>query len=452
MSNNKAKLSTEPYKGVRDFFPEDMAIENAIFDIWRNAARKYGYEEYNASVLEPADLYKAKTGEEIVNEQTYTFTDRGDREVTLRPEMTPTVARMVAARKRELIFPLRWFSIPNLFRYEQPQRGRVREHWQLNVDIFGAESTDAEVEVINMAYDITHAYGLKDADFEIRVNNRKIVNYVLREVFALGEEPAHKIAKLIDKKRKMSAEDFELAVREMFQASKASLDDPDAAADRFLTLLNSQNFEEFVSRLPQTKEEHQGLQEVREVLKGLERLGITNARFDQTLMRGFDYYTGIVFEVFDLNPANRRSVFGGGRYDDLLALFGNEKVPAVGFGAGDVVARDLMETYGNLPKAVGPADIAIIISGAENAPYALDLAQDLRGQGLKIAVDLTFKKVSDQISKADKKLIPYIIVIGEDEVKGKTLTVKRLDDKTEKAFSSEELGKLVDHIRTSKAA
>ena len=135
-----------------------------------------------------------------------------------------------------------------------------------------------------------------------------------------------------------------------------------------------------------------------------------------------------------------------------MALFGNEKVPAVGFGAGDVVARDLMETYGNLPKAVGPADIAIIISGAENAPYALDLAQDLRGQGLKIAVDLTFKKVSDQISKADKKLIPYIIVIGEDEVKGKTLTVKRLDDKTEKAFSSEELGKLVDHIRTSKAA
>src|SRR3989344_9183040 len=138
-------LSTEAYKGVRDFFPADMAIEKKIFDIWRNTVEKYGYEEYGASVLEPAELYRAKTGEEIVNEQTYTFTDRGDREVTLRPEMTPSLARMVAARKRELLYPLRWYSIPNLFRYEQPQRGRVREHWQLNVDLFGVESNDADI-------------------------------------------------------------------------------------------------------------------------------------------------------------------------------------------------------------------------------------------------------------------------------------------------------------------
>lgn len=145
------KLGTEPYKGVRDFYPDDMIVQNQIFDIWHSIVRKYGYQEYNASVLEPSDLYKAKSGEEIVNEQTYTFIDRGEREVTLRPEMTPTVARMVAGRKRELAFPLRWFSIPNLFRYEQPQRGRLREHWQLNVDIFGVESIQAEVEIIQIA-------------------------------------------------------------------------------------------------------------------------------------------------------------------------------------------------------------------------------------------------------------------------------------------------------------
>lgn len=420
------KLSTDSYKGVRDFFPEDMAIQNAIFDIWRTAARKFGYEEYGASVLEPAELYRAKTGEEIVNEQTYTFIDRGDREVTLRPEMTPTVARMVAARKRELVFPLRWFSIPNLFRYEQPQRGRVREHWQLNVDIFGVDSVNAEIEILNMAYDITRAYGLKDTDFEIRVNNRKIVNYILREVFPFGEEAAHKLGKLIDKKNKMKPEVFDITVREIFQDAKGSIPDTDTAADKFLTLLNSKNFEEFTVRLPQTKEEHEGLKEIRAVIQGLEKLGINNARFDQTLMRGFDYYTGTVFEVFDLNPANSRSVFGGGRYDDLLALFGNEKVSAVGFGAGDVVARDLMETYKNPPKATGAADIALLVVGEQNTPFAFEKARELREKGLRVSVDFSGKKVGDKISNADKRGISKVVVIGDDEMKTGKLKAKEL--------------------------
>lgn len=410
------RLSTDAYKGVRDFFPEDMAVQNAIFDIWRTTARKFGYEEYNASVLEPAELYKAKTGDEIVNEQTYTFIDRGDREVTLRPEMTPTVARMVAARKRELAFPLRWFSIPNLFRYEQPQRGRVREHWQLNVDIFGVDSVDAEIEILNIAYDITRAYGLKDTDFEIRVNNRKIVNYILREVFSLNEGTAHKLGKLIDKKSKMKPEAFEAAAREIAVGE----------TDKLLTLLNSKNFEEFASRLPQTKEEHEGLREIRTVIQGLEKLGITNARFDQTLMRGFDYYTGIVFEVFDLNPANNRSVFGGGRYDDLLSIFGNEKVPAVGFGAGDVIARDLMETYNNLPKGKGAADIALLVIGDQNTSFAFEKAQELREKGLRVSVDFSGKKVGDKISNADKRGIPKVVVVGDDEMKTGVLKVKDL--------------------------
>lgn len=422
MFGKPKKLSTDAYKGVRDFFPEDMAVERRIFDIWRSVSEKYGYEEYAASVLEPAELYRAKSGEELINEQTYTFTDRGDREVTLRPEMTPTVARMVAAKRRELAFPLRWYSIPNLFRYEQPQRGRLREHWQLNVDIFGVDSVHAEIEVINMAYDITRAYGLKDSDFEIRVNSRKVMNYVTREVFGLSEESAQKVSKLIDKKEKLASDAFAASVSEVFAVDPA-LQGKDEA---FLTLLNSKNFEEFASRLPQTAEEHVGLKEVREVISGLEKLGITNARFDQTLMRGFDYYTGVVFEVFDLNPANRRSVFGGGRYDDLLSLFGNDKVAAVGFGAGDVIARDLMETYGTLPKNVSPADIAICIMGQENAPYALDVAQALRSRGQRVAVDLSGKKVGDQIKNADRRGIPKVIVIGEEEVKTGKLKAKTL--------------------------
>jgi histidyl-tRNA synthetase len=441
MSESKAKkLSTDAYKGVRDFFPADMAIENGIFKVWRGIAEKYGYQEYNASVLEPADLYRAKSGEEIVNEQTYTFTDRGDREVTMRPEMTPTVARMVAAKRRELVFPLRWFSIPNLFRYEQPQRGRLREHWQLNVDIFGVESINAEIEIINIAYDITRAYGLKDTDFEIRVNNRKVVNYILREVFPLSDDDAYRVAKLIDKKDKMKASDFEIAVREVFGAK-------DDQADKLLTLLNSKNFEEFTSHLPQTTEEHAGLREIREVIAGLERLGITNARFDQTLMRGFDYYTGIVFEVYDLNPANRRSVFGGGRYDDLLSLFGNDKVPAVGFGAGDVIARDIMETYKTLPPIPAPADLGLVIAGGANTPFALELAQSLRDAGVRVSVDLSMKKIGDQMSKASKNALPFIAVIGEEEVRGKAIVIKRLSDGTEKTFSADAISEIASYVR-----
>ncbi len=443
MTDKPRKLSTEAYKGVRDFFPEDMAIEKRIFQIWSQIAEKYGYQEYNASVLEPADLYRAKSGEEIVNEQTYTFTDRGDREVTLRPEMTPTVARMVAARRRELIFPLRWYSIPNLFRYEQPQRGRVREHWQLNVDLFGVESTQAEIEVISIAYDITRAYGLQDNQFEIRLNNRRLMDYVTREVFGLDENGAHRLAKLIDKKEKLPPEIFEASVLDVFST------DPKLRGrdETFITLLNSRNFQEFTERLPQTVSEHQGLTEIRQIMSGLEKLGITNVRFDQTLMRGFDYYTGTVFEVYDLNPLNRRSVFGGGRYDDLLSLFGNEKVPAVGFGAGDVIARDLMETYETLPPVSAAAELGLVISGEVNAPFALDFAQSLRNIGTRVATDLSFKKVSDQISKADKRGLPFIAVIGEAEVHGHKVTIKRLADGSEKAFAAEDVQAIADYLK-----
>ncbi len=433
MSNDIKKLSTDAYKGVRDFFPAEMAIEKKIFDIWRKTVEKYGYEEYGASVLEPAELYKAKSGEEIVNEQTYTFTDRGDREVTLRPEMTPSLARMVAARKRELTYPLRWYSIPNLFRYEQPQRGRVREHWQLNVDIFGVESIAAEIETINIAYDITRSYGLKDTDFEIRINNRKVMNCVTKDIFGLDEVAAQKISKLIDKKDKVKPEWFEAAAMEVLGDK----------TKQFLTLLNSKNFEEFTSQLPQTQEEHVGIREIRNVLAGLERLGITNARFDQTLMRGFDYYTGIVFEVYDLNPTNRRSVFGGGRYDDLLSLFGNEKVPAVGFGAGDVIARDLMETYGTIPKVYPPGDLALCIVGEQNTPYTLDLAQSLRTKGINVVVDLSNKKVGDQIKNADKRGIARVICIGDEEVKNGKLRMKTLSSGEEVVGSEEEISELV---------
>lgn len=428
MSKN---LSTDPYKGVRDFYPEDMAIQNQIFGIWRNVCEKFGYQEYNASVLEPADLYRAKTGEEILERQSYLFTDRGDREVMLRPEMTPTVARMVAGRKKELAYPLRWFSMPNFFRYEQPQKGRLREFWQLNVDIFGVDSIQAEIECIAMAYEITKGYGLKDTDFEIRIGNRKILKYITEDVFSLDPIASQKLLKLIDQKRKIP-EDVFIATAETILDEKTG----GKKISQFMTLINSQNFEEFTTHLRQTVGEHIGITEIRNVLMGLEKLGITNAVFDQTITRGMDYYTGIIFEVFDKNPENRRSVFGGGRYDDLLSLFGDEKIPAFGFGAGDVVARDLMETYGGIKKLneVYPADIYICLMNHEVADYGQEVAQMIREKGLRVSIDYSFRKIGDQIKNADKVHIPNVIVIGDNEVKTGKFKIKNLKTGDEKDY------------------
>lgn len=425
------EIDKQPYKGVRDFMPQDMTVQNHIFSIWRDICTKYGYEEYNASVLEPAELYKAKSGEEIVNEQTYTFTDRGDREVTLRPEMTPTLARMISAHKRELIFPVRWFSIPNVFRYEQPQRGRLREHWQLNVDIMGIKSSSAEIEVINMAYDITKAYGLKDIDFEIRLNNRKITNYIFTTYLSLNEDQSHKLGKIIDRRQKMDSESFEMSCKDILQDEEK--------VQKLRLILNSKNFQEFASHFKATEQEESGFSEIRQVIEGLSALNINNVRFDQTLMRGFDYYTGTVFEIFDLNPSNRRSVFGGGRYDELGKIFGEESVPAFGFGAGDVIARDLLETYSMIPKHNKENTVSIVSVSNEVIPYCFELAQRLRQSNINIVIDFSDKKIGDKISSAFKRGIRKCITIGDNEVKSGILPVKDLSLNKEEKISEDQI-------------
>lgn len=448
MKDTKAtttKLSTEAYKGVRDFFPEEMAVEKHIFSLWRNIVEKYGYEEYAASVLEPAELYRAKTGDEIVNEQTYTFVDRGDREVTLRPEMTPTVARMVAARRRELPFPVRWYSIPNLFRYEQPQRGRVREHWQLNVDIFGVTSISAEIELINIAYDITREYGLKNTDFEIRLSNRRLMNHLFLEVLKLDASTTHKISKLIDRKAKMPADVF---LKEIANANSTS----SVSAETIVSIIEAKNIKDFIDKIG-IAHDHPAIAEIEQTIDGLVALGITNARFDPTLMRGFDYYTGIIFEVFDLNPENRRSVFGGGRYDDLLSLFGNDKVTAVGFGAGDMVAENLMETYGKLEAikaAHRPADIALCTLGDDMAlqSFTLNLAATIREGGARVIIDQSNKKTGDKIAATDKRHIPFVAIIGSNEMESGAITIKNLSTKEERSFNKDQYSTIASFVES----
>jgi histidyl-tRNA synthetase len=344
-----SKLDTAPYKGVRDFYPEDQFVENYIFKVWKRTAEMFGFEEYNASILEPADIYRQKTGDEIVNEQMYVFRDKGDREVALRPEMTPTVARMIAARRRELGFPLRWYSIPNLFRYEATQRGRLREHWQLNADTFGIKSLNADVEIITLANTLMKNFGATPDMYEIRLN-----------IHGAG--------------------------------TKEMLD---------------------------------------EAMAALTSAGITNLRYDESLERGQAYYNGIVFEFFDTNPLNNRSILGGGRYDNLSALFGDQDLPAVGFGAGDVTMQDFLETHGLLPGYKPSTDLAICLTDLKLADSAMDFAGKLRDEGINVAIDYTERKIGDEIKAADKLKIPYVLVYGENEASSGAYSVKHLASGTE---------------------
>jgi histidyl-tRNA synthetase len=422
------KVSTDPYKGVRDFYPEDMYVQNYIFSIMRKAVESFGYEEYTASILEPAELYKSKTSEEIVNEQTYSFKDRGDREVTLRPEMTPTVARMVAGKRRELAFPLRWYSIPNVFRYEKPQRGRLREHFQLNVDLFGIESLWGEVEIISLAHSLLKAFGAKDDAFIIKINNRKILNYLFDEVFKISKTDARTLTRLIDKKNKVPAEEFQSKV-EAILGEQTFL---------FLNIMTAENVESFKKVVENSiSRDILGIKETEEIMSHLEGLGITNVVLDLTLARGFDYYTGIVFEIFDTHDDNNRSVFGGGRYDDLLSVFGTDKVPAIGFGMGDVTTRDFLETHELLPEYLSKTDLVLCVIEEKAVEFALHLAADLRDEGINVAVDTSGRKIGQQIKAADDHHVAYIIAIGEEEMAHKVYTLKELGSGTETSHKTE---------------
>ena len=405
------KLSTEPYKGVRDFYPPEQFVQEFLFETMKTTCERYGFESYSASVLEPAELYRSKGNDEIVSEQTYTFTDRGEREVTLRPEMTPSVARMVSAKRRELVFPLRWYTIANVFRYERPQRGRLREHWQLNADIFGADGVEAEAEIIALSHQVMLDMGASEHDFEIRVNDRRLLN----DLFAssdLSEQEQRSVMKLLDKR-----------------------DRTDDFSDKLTTLLGSERANKLAGGLSVAASSAH----LEELLSLLYKIGVTNAHVDTGIVRGFDYYTGMVFEVFDNAPENRRSLFGGGRYDGLVTMFSEEPISAVGFGMGDVTARDFLETRDLLPAYVPATELMLCVLEHEHTAHAMKLAQDLRREDVAVAVNFSGKRAGDQVKQADKLGIPYIICIGEKERASGQYTLKHLPSGSEHTLPADHI-------------
>lgn len=422
-------LTPQPYKGTRDYYPSDKRLQNYIFATWKRIARAFGYEEYGVPLLEPLEIYEAKSGQELASEQTYAFMDKGDRMVAIRPEMTPSVSRLVAARRQEMAYPARLFNVANYMRYERPQRGREREFWQLNVDIFGVEGSLPEAEIITMGSEIMQAFGATNDMFVIKINNRKLINFMMAQYLGLDAIQAQLMIKLFDRKSKVSNEDFRDQAIEIFGETAA----PDGLA-KISKLLSAKSMAE----LPQDIRESSAVKEVQELFTFLEQAGITNAIFDITLMRGLDYYTGTVFEFFDTHPDNNRSLFGGGRYDGLVGLFGAEPISAVGMAPGLTMTELFLQTHQLVPQLPSTTEVYMVVLG-EALRGAMKLANKLRAEGVNVELDITGRKLDKQLKTAVKKEIPFIVFVGEAELESELYPFKDTASSEEQKLSFERI-------------
>ena len=422
-------LSTNSYKGTRDIYPDDMRLRQYIFDTWAAVCQNFGYERYDAPVLEPLEIYAAKSGEEIVSEQTYTFTDRGDRQVAIRPEMTPSVARMVAARRQEIALPARLYSIANFMRYERPQKGREREFWQLNVDLFGSTGVNADCELISIANSVLRKFGADSKMYTILIGDRRLTDYIMCEYLGLDESRASAMIKLFDRKSKITDEAFNAQAMEIFGENETE------NLGKVKDIISA----ETIADLPESVRENGPVTEVEELLSAVRDSGISNAKYDPTLMRGFDYYTGMVFEVFDNSPENNRSLFGGGRYDGLVGLFGVDDMPVVGFAPGETTTIEFLKAWNLLPEMKPATDIFLIPLGDVDVS---GVADELRNRGVNVAVEIIDRKIDKSIRAAVKMDIPYALFVGETELKSGKYNLKNLSSSEEKSLTIDEITRL----------
>ena len=422
-------LSTKPYKGTRDFYPDDMRLRNWFFGKIRTTLETAAFDEYNGPMLESLELYAAKSGEEIATKQTYNFMDRGDRMVAIRPEMTPTVARMVAGKMNELNFPLRWFSIPNMYRYEATQRGRLREFWQLNVDIFGCNTYEADLEVIVSAIRIMKSFGATAEMFTVRINNRRFFNDVVAAITGKDAEGSKAVSKVIDRKNKIPRDVYEKDLREL------GLSDEQIAK---IDALYEMSVEEATALCPDSI----GAGELRDLFTALRELDLDQyCKFDFGIIRGLDYYTGTVFEVFDNAPENNRAMFGGGRYDNLVGLFvKNAKVSGVGYGMGDVTLENFLVTHNLVPAVLG-AKTKVLVTRFADVPYAeyVKLTELLRNAGISTSLHLEAKKFGKQIEYAVKEGYSHVVIMGGTELEAGEVKIKNLETREETAVKINEL-------------
>jgi len=404
--------------GFRDFYPDDTALRNHIFGVWRTVATRYGFEEYDGPPLESLDLYTQKSGPEIVG-QLYHFQDKGEREVALRPEMTPTLARMVAARASALKKPIRWFSMPQLFRYERQQRGRLREHFQLNVDLIGEPGPLADAEIIAAAIDVARALGLGPEDVRARLSDRRVVRAL---VLAAGvpEDGLPAALAAIDKTEREPAE----RLRQWLVDGGGM--DP-TTAGRVLEIGAVKGLSAVRDATARLHGGEELLEPLVECVGALDAMGLGGfVDVDLCIVRGLAYYTGIVFELFDARR-ELRAVCGGGRYDGLLAALGGVDLPAAGFGMGDVVLGELIKTRGRVPAPASVADWFLVAVTAEDTTAVLKLTHELRDRGARVEFALKEQTIAKQLKLATARGARFAVIVGPEERRAERVMVRDLE-------------------------
>ncbi len=411
-------------RGFREFYPEDMGPRLEIFKKMREISRIFNFKEIETPSVEPLEIFKIKSGEEIVR-QTFSFIDKGGREITLVPEITPSVSRMVAQRKN-FLRPIKWFSIPKLWRYEEPQSGRLREFYQYNADIFGSNNIASDGEVISLAMAILDSLGLK-GKYVMRISDRILMENILVKI---GVNNVESILRVIDRMGRVDEKTF---YREL-----VSLSD-DEKAKEILEIINVKgSFSDIEKRVSSIVASDPRIEILSNLQDTLVEYGYGEFIFDFSIVRGLAYYTGIVFEAHD-KKGEFRAILGGGRYDNVVELFGAEKVPAVGFGMGDSVLELLLKRERLWPEYEESVDYFIAIQG-ENRGYAIKVLSELRKRGYTADIDLTGKGLSWQLRYADKIGAKYIIIIGDEEIKTGTLKLKNMQTGEQKIITMDYFG------------
>ena len=419
--------------GFRDFYPADLALRAHIFGTWRAVAARYGFEEYDGPPLEPLELYTAKSGDEIVG-QLYTFSDKGGREVAMRPEMTPTLARMVAARANGLKKPIRWFSIPQLFRYERQQRGRLREHFQLNADLIGEPGPLGDAEIIALAVDSVRAFGLGPSDFRVRLSDRRLLTALL-SALGLDEAQAGVVYQVLDKLGRVPEA---VSVERLEQAGIAR-----GTIERILGLARARSWDQLVAASADLGRGVEAGAPLERTIAALNAMGLGEyVDLDLGIVRGLAYYTGTVFELFDAR-GELRAICGGGRYDNLLAALGGVDLPALGFGMGDVVLAELLRDRGLSPASSPAVDVYLAAIGGDDLADMLGLAHELREAGFRAEYALAPQAVGKQLKLADGRGARLAIVIGPDDRARGEVMVKDLAANTQRGVAREQVAQVV---------
>lgn len=426
-------MSTQPLPGFRDFYPAELAFRNYIFEAWRRVAGRYGFEEFDGPPLEPLELYTAKSGDEIVG-QLYNFTDKGGREVALRPELTPTVARMIAARAGGMKKPIRWFSIGQMFRYERQQKGRLKEFYQLNCDLIGEPGSLADAELIALAIDLMREFGLSPAEVRVRLSDRRVLIPLLAARTGVSDEWRGLQLAALDRLEKYGREK---TAEWILQDKTANLSVKQV--QKTLEIGSVRSLEQVHGMTAGVPDAKDGTESLSAVVRALHDMGLAEfVDIDLSIVRGLAYYTGTVFELFDAGRS-LRAIAGGGRYDGLLNQLGGVDLPAVGFAIGDVVLGELLKERGLAPAAASAIDAFVAGVTSEDSPHVLSVVHTLRDAGIRVEYALREDALGKQLKLADSRQARFAVVIGPDDRAKGEVQVKDLKLKTQVAVPLDHL-------------